>query len=200
MSKHNKVILCDLGGVLIELDWLPAAQNLFKTENSVSELKNKWISLSSTKEFESGQCDFETFFHDFKNETGYCKDLTQFKADFNSIIGPLKPDCKKILKKLKAFGTLAMLSNTNSLHIEMLKARTDMFAYFSDLFLSYEMGLVKPSKEIYKYVCKKLETLPENILFFDDSKPNIDSASELGIKAFLVNSPQEILKICEESF
>lgn len=63
------------------------------------------------------------------------------------------------------------------------------------MFFSYEIGLMKPFPEIFIYVIETLKAKPEDILFFDDSKLNVNAAAKLGINSFAVTSPQEIYDI-----
>ena len=58
--KPGKVILCDLGGVLIDLHWVEHA-GLFGKDMSADELKTRWLSLNSVLEFEPGMSIFRLF-------------------------------------------------------------------------------------------------------------------------------------------
>ena len=66
---------------------------------------------------------------------------------------------------------------------------------FDKVFLSYEMQLAKPDTRIYKEVCRESGILPEETLYFDDSKSNVDAGNALGMKSFLVkmNCLEEII-------
>lgn len=189
------VILCDLGGVLIDLHWEQRARSLFTQEQSAEKLKQRWLQLQSARQYEAGKTDFAGFYQAFIDEVGGQLSFSDFKREFTGIIGPVKPDCLKILNSLRQYGTLAMLSNTNAVHVEMLRNSSGIFAPFQHLFFSYEMGMVKPDREIYETVCKHLQADPARIYFFDDSSANVEAASELGIISHLVTSPQQIYEI-----
>ncbi|EKD84396.1 MAG: putative haloacid dehalogenase-like protein hydrolase [uncultured bacterium] len=191
----DSVILCDLGGVLIDLHWQERARALFTQEQDPEELKRRWLQLESARAYEAGSIDFTEFYHAFVAETGSKLSIADFKSEFAGIIGPLKPDCMKILELLRGYGILAMLSNTNAVHVEMLRASTDVFKPFEHLFFSYEMGMVKPDREIYAEVCSCLHKEPHLIHFFDDSEPNVIAARNAGINAHVVNNPQQIYEI-----
>ncbi|MDD3000009.1 MAG: HAD-IA family hydrolase [Candidatus Riflebacteria bacterium] len=195
MKRSDLLVLCDLGGVLIDLNWRERARALFGKNLDVEVLKTRWLNLTSTRAFEAGMIDFATFYRDFINETGSSLTLDAFKCEFAGILGPLKPDCMSILAELKAVYTLAMLSNTNHLHVEMLKKSSEVFAPFDYLFLSYEMGMVKPDLEIYAEVCARAGRSANKIFFFDDSAVNVAAAKVVGMHAYRVESPLEISKI-----
>ena len=84
----------------------------------------------------------------------------------------------------------AILSNTNKIHWE--KALREYFTadglrvedYFDDIFLSYQMGMIKPDDDIYIEVKRRAGQSIENILFIDDSEKNCRAAERNGIHAF----------------
>lgn len=52
-------------------------------------------------------------------------------------------------------------------------------------FTSFEIGAIKPEREIYEYVQRMLGCEYSEIVFIDDKPENIASAAKLGIKAVL---------------
>ncbi len=195
MKKSDRVILCDLGGVLIDLNWAERASELFGQKTSSDTLKMRWLGLQSVKLYEAGKIDFVEFYKQFCLETGSRAGLEVFKNEFLGILGPDKPGCVEILDRLAGIGCLAMLSNTNAVHVEELKRNSRVFAPFVRLFFSFEMGLVKPDSQIFLAVCQQLGCKPADVFFFDDSEVNIAAAKAVGMNAWRVDSPQEIEKI-----
>ena len=191
----DRIILCDLGGVLIDLHWEKHARALFAQARDSEELKRRWLELKSTRLYEAGKTDFTGFYHSFVTETGSDLNLNDFEREFAGIIGSLKSDCLAILAELSSYGELAMLSNTNSVHVELLQRTTGVFKPFKHLFFSYEMGMVKPDREIYEEVCRRLQKEPQQIHFFDDSPVNVEAAQNAGFNAYVVNSPAQIKEI-----
>lgn len=57
---------------------------------------------------------------------------------------------------------------------------------FDNLYLSYQMHLMKPDDEIYIKMIKDLGVSSSSIYFFDDSQVNVDAAKKLGINAYCV--------------
>ena len=51
---------------------------------------------------------------------------------------------------------------------------------FDYVYLSFEIGLKKPDKQIYEYVLDDLKIDAKNILFIDDDTDNILMAKECG--------------------
>lgn len=88
---------------------------------------------------------------------------------------------------------LFMLSNT----IMMTYMKNGVFrkqgltidAYFDRLFLSYEMGLVKPGAEIFRRMIESSGIVPSQTLFIDDSQANVDTGEGLRIR-YLSGGPE----------
>lgn len=197
MKTENKieVVVCDLGGVLIDLNWQSSAADLFGQHLSERMLLEKWLGLAAVKRFEAGLIDFEKFYEEFRQENPIEMNLQQFRRRFISIIGSVKPGCEEVLGQIRKKCQLALLSNTNSLHIEHLCSFSNLTNWFDRLFLSYQMGMVKPSAEIFRAVAAELNASPQKILFFDDSPANIQAAAACGFNAFVVKGPAEIAEI-----
>ncbi|MEW6708437.1 MAG: HAD family phosphatase [Candidatus Riflebacteria bacterium] len=194
-TDSDIIVLSDLGGVLIDLNWESSARKLFGNNFQRHELLSHWLSLQSVKQFEAGRCDFSEFHRSFSEETGSRLNIENFEQEFLSIIGPVKPDCIAIMEELKQRFHLAMLSNTNHRHIELLRGQTSLLECFDELFLSYRMHLIKPDPEIFQKVCEQLNAVPEKVFFFDDSLANVKAAQNEGLHAWRVSSPREILDI-----
>ena len=55
---------------------------------------------------------------------------------------------------------------------------------FEKCIFSSVCGLTKPHIEIYEYLCRECEILPEETLFIDDKQINVDAAEAFGIKGY----------------
>jgi FMN phosphatase YigB (HAD superfamily) len=87
-----------------------------------------------------------------------------------------------LANNLRAHYKTAMLSNINILHYEYLKKNFPVFGVFDKVFLSFQLGLIKPDKEIYKLVIRDLGVSPEKIFYVDDRGELVESAKSLGIR------------------
>ena len=94
---------------------------------------------------------------------------------------------------------LVLLSNTNPLHIAFVRSRFPaLFAPFAIEILSYETGAMKPEAHIYNEALARAKALPEECLYFDDIRLNVESAASLGINAYQyvsVRGVREILSV-----
>ncbi|PSN11985.1 hypothetical protein C7271_24015 [filamentous cyanobacterium CCP5] len=115
----------------------------------------------------------------------------QVQAEFLEMVQEPMPECEAMLAELKPRYHLSLLSNTNPAHMGKLR-RHGFFDYFEVLFLSYEIGQMKPNPAIFQHIIDTLEVVPAQIAFFDDGRSNVEAAQDSGMIAFQVSSPLEI--------
>ena len=65
---------------------------------------------------------------------------------------------------------------------------------FEKFFLSFRLNRMKPGDEIYRKVIEEGGLIPEESLFIDDAKANIETAERLGFKTLFydVNTNLEV--------
>jgi putative hydrolase of the HAD superfamily len=63
---------------------------------------------------------------------------------------------------------------------------------FDRIFYSHEMGLAKPSPEIYTQMLSELGTTADRVIFFDDLEANVRGAASVGIRSVQVTGPNVI--------
>ena len=193
-----KHFIFDFGGVLIEKTFI--LKNLFQIIES--DLK---ITISSSgdkyyrkirRKLSSGRISarefleslFEKYYYPYQNIEGTLPPkkvnidyYLELWFELYSKLTHLSSDMAEVIERLHQAGYIvSLMSNTFDIHAKsnMLKGFYDIFDY---VFLSNEIGLIKPEMEKYKYVLKKLDTKPKSCVFIDDKIRNLVPARELGI-------------------
>lgn len=97
--------------------------------------------------------------------------------------------------KLKERGLLtAILSNIGDSALKSVERAFDWIQRFDVLVWSYQFGAVKPHPSIYLHTLAKLGTRPEETLFIDDKRPNVEAARALGIQAIEYAGVEQLRK------
>ncbi|MBR7101439.1 MAG: HAD family phosphatase [Clostridia bacterium] len=65
---------------------------------------------------------------------------------------------------------------------------------FDGFVFSARIGIVKPSREIFEYLCNSFGILPSETVFVDDNKDNINGANQFGINGYLFDGDVPKLK------
>ena len=83
------------------------------------------------------------------------------------------------------FGRIACLSNDVSSWSLKLRQRFGLESWIDRWLISGDLGLRKPSPEIYRHAIGTLKARPEEIVFVDDRPHNLDAARDLGVRTVL---------------
>ena len=98
----------------------------------------------------------------------------------------VNPDMLHLARQLKEAGLkIAILSN---MQVDMLRVMRVKFEWLSDFdvqMYSCEVGMVKPSDEIYLECARRLGIDPKQALFLDDKDKNIAGAEAVGMHSLL---------------
>ena len=88
-------------------------------------------------------------------------------------------------RNLKAAGLrTAILSNMGDSVLESIKREFRWIDNFDVLVWSYQLHMAKPDPAIYQHTLQALATRPEETLFIDDKRVNIEAAQALGMRGF----------------
>ena len=106
----------------------------------------------------------------------------------------------EVIKKLRQNGyKTILLSNANNTFFERKIYTT--FPEFKDLFdeiiISSVVQMIKPDPDIYLHTLQKISGRPEESVFIDDSKPNVDTAIQLGMQGFVYTDSSSLVKYLE---
>lgn len=195
-------LIFDLGNVIIDIDYNHTFQLIKSLVPETYHHKvDQFYQTDFHKDYEKGLIDSPAFRNEVRNY--FEQSWTDSEVDqlWNSLLGKIPAYRLDLVRKLKKNYRVGVLSNTNEIHIqgvnELLKTEYGMDNFdsiFDRVFYSHEMGLAKPSEEIYRKMVSELGITPEKVLFFDDLKANVDGAKAIGINAVQVTGPQVLVE------
>ncbi len=187
-----KTIVFDFGDVFLNLDKTATLRELQQLGvNDFSEEMLQW-----NQSYETGMLDSESFITNYQNSFPNVSKEALLNA-WNAILLDFPKHRLDFLQELASENKYEriLLSNTNEIHINWVKENIPHFdtfkACFSDLYLSHEIQLRKPNKNIYEFLLKKHDLNPEEVFFIDDTKENTDAAKSLGIHVWNIDPAKE---------
>lgn len=98
---------------------------------------------------------------------------------------------KDLLLKLKENYKLGFISNTTVFEATVLD-KWDIKDLFEVTSFSWELGIKKPTKEIFDITLQKLGVNPEEAVFIDDGEKNILKAKEYGLNGIIFKSVEQL--------
>lgn len=188
-----KTIIFDFGNVFINLDIEGAIKEMFETLK-IDAFSEEMIAFNSF--YEQGLISTNEFL-DFYSEN-FQSLLKEDLIDlWNFMLKDFPEHRLNYLKELKASNkyNLVLLSNTNELHINWIIENVPFYNDFKNCFdafyLSHEIHLRKPNKDIFEFVLSEQNLKANECLFIDDNKNNINTANILKIKTWHINPETE---------
>lgn len=205
MYTNVKNLLFDFGGVIVSLNKQNALKRFREIgfadiDKYLGEYRQEGIFL----EYEEGKLTANEFYAEFRRLAGK-DDISDDDIDsaWMAFLTGIPAYKYQLIKDLRKKYKVYLLSNTNP--SVMKWARSKKFSpegatideYFDKCYLSYEIGHAKPDKEIYNVIIRDSGMNPEETLFFDDGKANIEAAKELGFQVYLTNQDEDLTKVFE---
>ncbi|KPD03838.1 glucose-1-phosphatase [Moellerella wisconsensis] len=185
----------DMGNVIIDIDFNRVFQKWSDLSGTpVEDIAEKFTFGETFKLHECGKISDMEFAEYLCEEIGVSLSFEQFAQGWHAIFVSLRPEVIDIMDKLREQGNrVIVLSNTNRLHLDYWPQHYPEIAAAADfLYLSQDLGMRKPDPEIFKYVLQSEEFEPQQAVFFDDVKENVDAAKKLGINAVHVVDKETI--------
>lgn len=193
MDTQLRNIVFDLGGVLVDLD-LDRCLAAFETLGmpKVAELINPYYPAEMLGKLEKGEITFhETC--DKMRQLDERPDITdsQIAEAYTALLVDVPVAKLRMLETLRRKGLKTyVLSNNNTASMEVIYTMFladghPMAYYFDKIYLSYELHELKPSPAIFRKVIADSSIRPEQTLFIDDGKKNIDTAQDLGFQVYM---------------
>jgi putative hydrolase of the HAD superfamily len=173
------VVLFDLGGVLVDFAGVDTMKALAGIDSD-DELWRRWLSCPWVRRFERGQCAADEFAAGMVVEWDLTIAPDEFLAGFRVWPGRVFPGAEQLVADTRAVVPVGCLSNTNALHWDHYGPRWQDFDF---QFLSFELGAVKPDREIFDHVAVALGAPRDRVLFLDDNVINVDAAGDAGFRA-----------------
>lgn len=99
----------------------------------------------------------------------------------------------RLVERVKDRVPVYAFSNTNAAHMRVWSPRfAPALAHFREVFVSHELGARKPERAAFEEVARRIGVAPPRILFFDDTRTNVEGARAAGLQSVWVREPQDV--------
>lgn len=183
-------VLFDIGGVLIELNGLPSIAKLLDSDQSLEDIYKYWMSAPSVIGHETGQLNTDEFAQAVVKDLKLSITPDAFMENFATWIVGTFPDSVDVINAIPSHIKVAALSNTSDAHWKEVEA-TGLTDVIEHLFLSHQIGHLKPSAPAFQAAVDGLGLPPSEIVFFDDVIENVDAANAFGLLAHQALNPTQ---------
>jgi glucose-1-phosphatase len=200
-NVNPKLVLFDIGGVIIDLDFHDARSTLEAEyqmdpetflELTRSGFKGEVLSVTEKAMIGAiGTGEYLRAFQDGCKRPVPVEIVERLRA---SMLGPERPEMLALLDQLRKHIPIAAFTNTMALHWDLLmdRERYRFPQLFATIFASHLLGDAKPRTEAFEKVLKALGVKPAEVVFVDDSEVNVSGAAEIGIKGIVFKSVESL--------
>ena len=176
-----KNVIFDVGGVLLYWNPFELLKTMFD-EKKASVLKANMMDSDYWAELDRGTLEIDEAVDIFSKKIPELRDDVEFALkNFIDYIPPIKENIIILNKLSKMNYRLFVLSNFHLESFSKAYEKYSFFTLFEGIVISSCIKMIKPDKKIFEYTLNKYSLTPGETVFFDDSKKNIESASDLGI-------------------
>ena len=186
-------IAFDFGGVIVDLDRERAVQAFIRLGlKDADRILDKYHQTGIFQELEEGKLSEESFREKLSRLCGRPLEREEVRQAWLGFVSGMDTRKLDYIAQLRERGYRTyLLSNTNPYLMDYW-ARTPQFTpqgnsidtYFDKLYLSFEMGCMKPNAEIFFQMIEDAQIRPEETLFIDDSVSNIATGKAAGLQTF----------------
>lgn len=170
-----KVIIFDYYGVIIQdFFWNDVRDLEIKKGNSAHIRKlSDDVNLSHIS--------WDEFCAEVSKDIGVPVDEVKHRYEDQKVNQSLIPLIKMLGEKYR----VVLLTNANGSQIKPKMDSLGLTPLFERVFVSSEIGLLKPAPGIYEFVANSLNVQPEECLMVDDSAGNVDGAVSVGMRGII---------------
>lgn len=182
-----------MGGVLLFADEQIAITELARLSGrSEAQVFEACFSPRRKRPHETGQQGWPEFARIAMQDLGLDITETQFREIFCSILVP-NPPMFDLIDRVSRRHRIALLSNTGPGHWERARELMPFVDAFDPLILSFEVGLMKPGREIFDSLSRTSGVPYEQIFFTDDYLENVEAARSAGLQAVQFSGVDQLL-------
>jgi glucose-1-phosphatase len=175
-----RMILFDIGNVLVELADASLISNLSRRDFSYNYFWETWPKIQGVIDFESGKTDSETFSESVIDFYDLDVSVDEFISVFRTGAKHKYQGVDELLTRLSDSYEIACLTNTNPIHWPKIRDEFGLGRFFRKSYVSYELGLLKPDAKLFGHVLNDTGFEANEVLFVEDNINHVHMAESLG--------------------
>ena len=193
-------LLFDLGGVVIEIDFGRAFTRWAALAGVPADTIRSRFSFDAAYErHERGEIGAAEYFAALRASLQIDLSDADLVAGWNAIHLDEVSGIRALLGTLEGRVPLYAFTNSNPTHRAFCVSRfAETLQSFRKVFVSSEMGLRKPEAAAFAAIAREIGVPLERIMFFDDTRANVEAALAIGMPAVLVRSIDDVKNALEE--
>ena len=173
-------VVFDIGRVLVRSYWKEYMGIKGRSKETQNKIKNLTLNSELWQQIDLGMISLEEMIAVAKEkQPNLKKELSEFSKAYSEFT-IVDKEVEQFLINLKAeHYHIYLLSNYGKEFFEELEKKANFFAYIDGKVIAYEVNIKKPNMEIFHLLIEKYNIKPEDSVFIEDNKKNIDAAKKM---------------------
>ena len=194
-------LLFDLGGVVLSIDFdRMFARWAYHAGEEPDTIRARFSFDASYARHERGEIGATEYFASLRSSLRINLSDAQFTDGWTAIYAGEILGVPQLLSSLKNQIPLYAFTNSNPTHMGVwANIYAETLKNFRRVFVSSDIGVRKPEPEAFAKIATAIGVPLSRILFFDDTKENVDGAMAVGMQAVHVSADRGIAAILAKS-
>lgn len=194
-AKKLRAIIFDIGRVLVRVDVGRAMEQLGSGLSlSPAEL---WSAIEKDprwQDWQEGRISARDWHLHLTRRLGVTLSFDQFTQAWNQVLDPAPIQDESLFVTLVKKHRLALLSNTDPIHVSHLESTYSFFRYFPEPARIYScaLGASKPNPVLYGAALKACKARADEAVYIDDIATYVEAAKSLGMSGIHYQSPDSL--------
>lgn len=190
-ARRRRVVVFDLGGVLLEWNPRHLYRKLFAGDDAAMEAFLGSVCTEAWNERQDAGRSFADGVAELLPKyPQHARLIEAFGARFGEMIPGAIEDSVAVLHELKRAGVpVYALTNWSSETFPPQRQRFAFLALFDGIVVSGDEGVIKPDPRIFRILLERYGIAPGDAVFIDDVPANAAAAATLGIHGIHFRSP-----------
>ncbi|MBH1940589.1 HAD family phosphatase [Mobilitalea sibirica] len=186
-------IVFDIGNVLAHFGWLEYLKECGYDDVTIDKIGKATVYHRLWKELDrSLNMEQELIDQFIANDPEVASEIAEFLDKSYQVVWEYEGSVELIQDLKKKGYKVYLLSNYGGRNFQHAKENFEFFQHVDGAVISYEVGYVKPEPAIFQALIDKYNIIPQEAVFLDDTKVNVEAAKVLGFQTIHVTSHQEI--------
>lgn len=188
-----RATIFDIGRVLLRVDISRSLAGL--AENIPLSPDEIWSAISNDPrwpDWQEGRISPRDWHLHLIKRLGGSLTFEQFVDSWNRALDPVPIHENSFFEKLSRRYRLALLSNTDPVHVAYMNATYDFLRFFPVRIYSCFVGASKPDPLIYREALRATKVRAEEAVFIDDIPAYVEAAQRLGMAGIHFQSPKQL--------
>jgi len=191
--RKFRAIIFDIGRVLIRVDVSRATDRL--ASGLTLTPQEVWSAIEKDPhwlDWQEGRISPLDWHLHLTKRLGTSLTFEEFSDVWNRALDPKPIHSEAFLEKLAKNYRLALLSNTDPIHMSHEETRFPFFRFFPIRIYSYRVGASKPDPIIYRHALQACKVGAEEAVYIDDVAAYAEAARRLGMTGIVFQSPEQL--------